>query len=175
MVNFITPNTRGGCIITTCHTPWARLLVQWCLQKEFAIIIASGIWIRRAKQVNKCGKGYTELRQIVNHLRSGGRIVITMDVFTDSKNCSLKFFEKECSVSLLPARLARIANVPIITVVPELSNQTILIHEGQRLDFNHSISTPGEIMQTLLTYFEKEIRKSPSIWSSFVQGSLSKQ
>lgn len=172
LVDFPTPTCNSGCIITTCHTPWARLLVQWCVANEFALIIVSGIWIQRAKQINKYGKGYTELKHLIRHLRSGGRIIITADAFLDSKNCSVEFFEREYKVSLFPARLARIANVPLIAVVAELRNQTIHIYEGPRFYFKHLISTPKEVMQSLLKYLENEIRKSPAIWSSYAYSSF---
>lgn len=168
LVDFTAPITNTGCIITTCHTPWARLLVQWCLQNKFALIIVSGIWLQRAKAINKYGKGFPELRYLVRHLQSGGRIIITSDAMLNSKNCAVHFFEKECNVSLLPARLARIAKVPIIAVVPELRNQSILINEGPRYYLKQLLSNQGEVIQSMLTYYENEIKKSPAIWAEFV-------
>src|SRR5688500_7207753 len=86
LVDFIIPPTDNtGCVIVTFHTPWARLLVQWCLENDFALIIAGGKWIQRTSMINK-GKGFNGLRHLLCHLRSGGRIIIMATVFNNLKN-----------------------------------------------------------------------------------------
>ncbi len=95
------------------------------------------------------------------------------DVFNNLKNCTAKFLERDCNVSLLPARLARIADVPVIAAVPELMNGTIHIYNGPRFDLTTSKTDPSRVMQFFMSFFETEIRRNPSIWSVFVRGSLS--
>lgn len=178
MVNFTIPITSDtGCVIATCHTPWARLLAQCCLEKDYALVIGGDKWIRRIRLIYNQGRGFHELRHLVRHLRSGGRVIIIADVFKKTNsfsNCSAKFLEKDYNVSLLPVRLARIAGVPLMAVLPEFRNGTIHILEGPRFDLKILNSYSCEVMQNLLAFFEKEIKRDPSIWSPFIRESLSK-
>lgn len=173
LVNFIIPATDTGCVIVTFHTPWARLLVQWCLENNFALIIASNKWLQRTSLTNR-GEGFNELRHLLFHLRSGGRVIILADVFNNLSNCPVKFFEKAYNISLFPARLAKIAEVPLLTAVAEFRHETIHIDTGSLFDVKLLNCNSCTLMQNLLTFFESEIRRNPSIWSVFVRESLSK-
>lgn len=173
LVNF-PPPVKGGCIITSCHTPWIRLISQWCRATDFAIMIVSGAWIERAKPVCKNGKGVHELRQIINHLRAGGRVLIAGDVLVGSKTCAAIFFDEDCKVSLAPVRLARIAEVPVITAVTKLEDGRLNIREGLKFDLQAIKNNPNKTMKNILSSIEIEIRKSPSIWTTFVRKPLSK-
>ena len=174
IVDFRSPVPHSGCVIATCHSPWSRLLVQWCLENHFALIIVTGsTWVSRAKTVNRYGRGYPELHEIVNHLRNGGRLILTADAFIDSKTCMINFFDKICHVSLTPYRLAKLACVPLVGVAPRLSGQYIRVHEFVRFYPGNGKSNGNEVMQSLLSSFEKEIMKSPEAWSTFVMESLS--
>jgi Bacterial lipid A biosynthesis acyltransferase len=174
LVDFMSLATDTGCVFVTCHTPWARLLMEWCLENDFALIIANIKSNQRANSIKKTGKGFIELRHLLRHLRSGGRIIIMVDVFNNLSNCSAKFLERDYNVSLFPARLAKIADVPLMAVVPELRNGTIHFCTGPRFDLKIVNSDSCTVMQNLLAFFEKEIRQNPSIWSPFVRESLSK-
>jgi hypothetical protein len=166
LVNFTIPVARDtGCVIATCHTPWARLLAQWCFENKFALIVAGGNWIKRSRRINIKGEGFKELRHIVKHLRFGGRIIIMIDIFNNLSNCPAKFFENNYNVSLLPARLARLANVPLIAAVPELRKEAVDIYAGPQFDSKILNSDPCGVMQSLLVFFEKEIQRAPYIWS----------
>jgi lauroyl/myristoyl acyltransferase len=95
------------------------------------------------------------------------------DVFIERNNCNSVFLDRNCNISLFPARLAKIAGVPVVAVVPELRQGTIQIFDGPRFHFKNTNVDPLMVMQRLMSFFEKEIRRNPSIWSVFVRGSLS--
>jgi lauroyl/myristoyl acyltransferase len=157
-----------------CHTPWSRLLAQWCLKNDFGLIITNSQWNRQTNSIRRKGKGIKELRYLIRYLQSGGRIIIMADVFNNLKNCSARFLGRDYNVSLLPARLAKIAQVPLIAAVPELRKHTIHINNGPGFDPKKSNPGSSAIMQLFMTFFEEEIRRNPSIWAGFVRGSLSK-
>lgn len=160
--------TDSGCIIVTCHTPWKRLLVQWCLENDFAIILASGKWEKRKGFIQRQGIGFNELREIVRHLRQNGRVIVAVDTFNDLSDCPVKFFEDNLNISLLPARLARIAEVPLIAAIPALRKGSIFIDSGFQFDFKKKNVDSCSLMQNLISFMENEIKNNPCIWSSFV-------
>jgi hypothetical protein len=162
-----------GSVIVSCHTPWARLLTQWCVENDYAMIVGWGPWTRRTS-IATHATGFNDLRVLAKHLRSGGRIIIMADIFNDLTNCPVKFFEKSCNASLFPLRLAEIASTSLVTVIPALENKTVQIHTGPRVSLSNE-TDPEKIMQTLLSYFEKEIKQNPSVWSDYIKGSLSKE
>jgi len=174
IVDFISPVTDIGCVIVTFHTPWARLLVQWCFEYNFALIITNTHLKQRASRIKVKGKGYTEMRNLVRHLQSGGRIIIAADIFNNLSNCPIKFLEKDRNASILPARLSKIANVPLMACVPELCNGTIHISSGPRLDLKMLNNDAHLATQNLFAFFELKLRRNPSIWAVFVSNSLSK-
>ena len=167
------PDLAEGSVIAMCHTPWARLLTQWCLQNNFALIITGNEWDQKTRVIRNEGRGFTQLRQLIRHLQAGGKIIVMVDVFNNLKNCAARFLEKDCNISLLPARLAKIAGVPLISAIPEWCGETIHIHKGPWFNSDKTGMHSSEVMQTFLSFFENEIRRNPSIWSAFVRGSLS--
>ncbi|WP_026899294.1 lysophospholipid acyltransferase family protein [Daejeonella oryzae] len=173
LVDFQLSLPDGGCVIVTCHTPWARLLVQYCLENYYSLIISGNKSNKQAYQIQKKGKGIIELRHLVNHLQGGGKLILMIDVFNNLDTCPLQFLNTNCNISLLPARLARIANVPLQAILPVFQHGNICIHSGPTL-YPNILNTdlPGD-MQTLLVFFEQEIMKNPSVWSGFVRESLS--
>ena len=98
--NLILPQ-ESGCIITICHTPWARLLAEWCRVNKFALVLVGGPWIKRTRRVNIPGGGLVGLRRLVQHLRSGGRVIVIGDNIGRSRCCSVNFLGKECMASIL--------------------------------------------------------------------------
>lgn len=175
LVDFPAPESSSGCVITACHSPWSRLLVQWNLEHDFALIIVTGdTWVNRAKHVNRKGRGIPELREIITHLRTGGRLILTADAFIESKTCTIDFFGKTSHVSQTPYRLAKMANVPLVAVAPILINGKIRVHERLRFYPGQTDFSACQTMQSLLAFYEREINKFPEIWSTFVMGSLSK-
>jgi len=174
LINFDPASIVPGSVIVSCHTPWARLLTQWCVANNYAMIVGWGPWTKRAS-IARHATGFNELRSLARHLLSGGRIIIMADIFNDLNNCPVKFFEKPCNASLFPLRLARIANTQLVTVMPALEDKVVCIHTGPRVSLNTDDNHPGKTMQTLLSFFEKEIKQDPSVWSGYIRGSLSKE
>jgi hypothetical protein len=160
----ITIPPDSGCVIAICHTPWKRLLVQWCLENNFSLIIAGGRWTKQRGTIQRQALGITDLRCIVNYLKQNGRIVIACDIFNDLSNCPVSFLGKHHNVSLLPARLARIAGVPLITAIPVLRKGKIHFDGGPQFDLNNPNADSRDVMQQIVLFLETEIKNDPSIW-----------
>jgi hypothetical protein len=174
LVNFDVPIPAGtGLVIVTCHTPWKRLLVQWVYENIYAIIIDTGRSRKRNSLMKKNRKNYNEMSHMVRYLRYGGCVIIAGDVFNKLKNCPSEILGKSGNLSLLPVRLARIAGVPLITMVPELRKGGIHFYKGRQYDLSVKDPDLGTVMQNILGFFEGEIEKDPSIWSYFVNDPLS--
>jgi hypothetical protein len=173
-VHFEPDSIVPGSVIVSCHTPWARLITQWCGENNYAMIVGWGPWPKRAS-IAKHATGISEVRNLAKHLLSGGRIIIMADIFNDLSNCPVKFFEKPCNASFFPLRLAKIANTSLVTVMPALKNEAVQILTGPQVSLNGSNNDPGKIMQMLFSYFEKEIKRDPSVWSGYIRGSLSRE
>lgn len=165
LVNFnVTIPPDSGCVIAICHTPWKRLLVQWCLENNFSLIIAGGKWTKQRERIQRQALGITDLRCIVKYLNQKGRIVIACDIFNNLNNCPVNFLGKHHNVSLLPARLARIAGVPLITAVPVLKKGHINFDGGPQFNSNNLNTDPGDAMQKIVSFLETEIKNNPSVW-----------
>lgn len=174
LVNFNIPVPAGkGLILVTCHTPWKRLLVRWFSENQYALIIDTGRSAERKSRLKKLRKGHNELLHIIRFLRYGGRVIIAADVFNKSNDQPAEIMGKTGNLSLLPARLARIAGVPLLAAVPILQHGKIDVQTGPLIDHQIHFGDMRSTMQTLLRFFELEIRKNPSIWSYFVNDPLS--
>ncbi len=168
LVNFSIPlPVDSGCIIVTCHTPWKRLLVQWCLKNDFALIIASGKWKQKKNRIQRQGLGFNELREIVRYLQQKGCLIIAADNFNNLKDCPVKFLTHQHNVSLLPARLAVLAEVPLFSVIPVLHKGKIYINYGPQFDPQKMNIDSCSVMQNIVSYMDTEIKNNPSIFSSF--------
>jgi lauroyl/myristoyl acyltransferase len=174
LVNFSLPLPSGnGLILVTCHTPWKRLLVQWFFENHYALIVDTGRSVRRKNRLQNLRKGHNELLHIIRHLRYGGQVIIAADVFNKSNDQPAEILGKPGNLSLLPVRLARIAGVPLMAGVPVLRNGRIEIEAGPLIDQDIPCSEMRAVMQKILGFFEQEIKNDPSIWSYFVNDSLS--
>lgn len=173
LINFklILPQ-ESGCIITICHTPWARLLAEWCQVNNFALVLVGGPWIKRTRRVNIPGGGFVGLRRLVRHLRSGGRVIVIGDNIGRSRCCTVDFFGKECMASILPARLAALAGVPLLAITPKLQDGMVNLHNGITVESEVIRNDPDEAMQIIFKFFEDEILLSPSIWAPYILQSL---
>lgn len=155
----------SGCVIAVCHTPWKRLLVQWCLENNAVYIISNGKWTHRKRRIQKQCHSLGGLRDIIMHLRQNGRVVIAFDNFNNHTNyCTLKFWGHHYNVSMLPVRLAKIAGVPLVSVIPRFRDGMINIDCGPQFGLNKINSDPEDVMQTLVSFLEVEIKNDPGIW-----------
>jgi hypothetical protein len=119
LINFRIPvPADSGCVIVICHSPWKRILAQWCLENKFALIIGGGKWSHRKKLIQRKGAGITELRNIIRHLQQKGRVILAADFFNSLSNCPVKFLGNKYNASIVHTRLAILAKVPLIVVIP---------------------------------------------------------
>lgn len=170
LINFNIPLPKDqGCIIVTCHTPWKRLLVQWCIDKRFALLIGGGKWTDQRRTIQRKGAGLTELRELIKYLQLGGRIIIKAEVFNNLNNCPVKFLGNDHNISLFAERLAILTKVPILTVIPKLSKTTIEFTAGPQFSTDGMKSRSNKITTQIISFFEKEIESNPAILAIYVK------
>lgn len=170
LINLNVPISReDGCIIVICHTPWKRLLVQWCLKENFGLVIGGGRWNDERASIQKQGTGIAELRKLISHLQLKGRIIATADVFNDLNNCPVEFLGNHYNSSLFAERLATLAKVPIFMIIPKLSNKSIDFISGPIFSTHGLKPKNAVITRQIISFFEMEIEQSPAIWSYYVK------
>ena len=156
LVNFNIPVPGDkGCIIVMCPTPWKRLLVQWCLEYKFALLIGGGKWTDQRRLIQRQGAGITELRELVNYLQHGGRVVIKALVFNKKSDCPVKFLGNHHNASLFAERLAILTKVPILPVIPRLSGTAIEFTAGPQFSTDGLKSGSARITTRVISFFEK--------------------
>lgn len=160
---------ESGCVIVTCHTPWKRLIVQWCLDNKIAMIISNGKWTHRKRNIQGQAAGFSDLRGLVKYLQQNGRVIIAGDIFNRLDDCPVKFFENNRNVSLFPVRLARLAKVPLITAIPALRHGAVHIDYGPQFDNGLQQMDDRQVMQHLISFFEEEIKKEPGIYPALTK------
>ena len=156
------PAGPGGCVIAVCHSPWFRLLAEWCRDRNAARIVAGDSWIWRTRGVNVLG-GYHNVRALVEHLRNGGRAIVVADVFGGADECEVSFLGVTRRVSLLPARLAALAGVPLVTLLPTRHTHRVQLECGP--SFHVVNGNQDTVMRAMLAFYEREIRCRPALWS----------
>ena len=161
--------SHQGCILVTCHSPWKRLLVQWCLEKRFALLIGGGKWTDGRRHVQRQGRGLVELRELVKYLQGGGRVVIKAEVFNGLNDCPVTFLGKRCNASRFAERLAILASVPIQTVVIKLSNTAVEFSASPRFLTNGIRGKSTAITRQILSFFEAEIERNPAVLANYVK------
>ena len=170
LINFNIPiPVDQGCIIVTCHTPWKRLLTHWCLERKFAILVGGGKWTDGRRVIQRKGAGITELRNLVKYLQLKGRVITNADIFNNLYNCPVTFLGNEHNASLFAERLAILTKVPIITVIPKLSDTMIEFTAGPQFLTTNSKFKFTAITRQIISFFESEIENNPAIWSYYVK------
>src|SRR5829696_3857996 len=66
LMNFDPDSIAPGSVIVSCHTPWARLITQWCVENDYAMIVGWGPWTKRAS-IARHATGFNELRNLAKH------------------------------------------------------------------------------------------------------------
>ncbi len=158
-----------GSVIVICHTPWERILMQWSIEHDFGLFISSSSWTNLQKNIYRKGRGIGEIRELVKHLEQKGKIIFPADAFDNLRNCPVTFLGNDFNASLTPARLASVANVPLIVAIPILRKGVIEFIEGPGADAIKIRNSPRTIIQSLIAFFEKEVIKNPSILPSYVK------
>lgn len=154
-------------VIAICHTPWARLLAEWCRVHDFALVLTEGPWASRMGYTTDPGRGFSELRRVVRYLKTGGRVIVIADVFAGSRSGPVRFLGRERTVSLLPGRLALLAGVPLLPVVAHFADGSLHVRFGSLLYAEER--SPERSTQALLRFFEDEIRLRPAIWGDVLK------
>ena len=161
-----------GCIITIPHTPWARLLAQWCRLNSYAMVFAGGPWIKRTGHVNVPGGGLTESRKMISHLRSNGYVIIVGDNKNRPPVRKVSYLGKTCNASTLPVRLASIANVSILAVTPKFENGRIMLKNGLMIKAQDIQQNEALVLQRIFSFFESEIYNYPAAHTPFILKSV---
>jgi len=168
LINFTIPvPSDSGCVIAICHSPWKRILVQWCLENNFGLIIGGGKWSHRKKLIQRSGTGFTDLRNIIRFLQRKGRVILAADVFNSLNNCPAIFLGNNCNASKVYARLALMAEVPLLIVIPKLTNASINFLIGPKLEPANLRDDVNKKIEKILSFFEIEIESDPSVWSQY--------
>ena len=153
---------QGGCVIAVCHSPWFRWLAEWCRDRNAARVVAGDDWIWRTRGVNVLA-GYHDVRALVEHLRNGGRAIVVADVFDAAHGCTVNFLGRQRRVSLLSARLAALAGVPLVAMLPSRHAHRIRLECGRR--FQVGANNQDAVMREMLAFYENEICRRPALWS----------
>lgn len=161
-----------GYIITIPHTPWARLLAQWCRLNSFAMVFVGGPWIKRTGHVNIPGGGITGIRKMISHLKSNGYVIIVGDNENRPPYSKVLFLGKKCNACMLPIRLASIAKVSIIAVMPKFEKGQIILSKGLIINYPDIKQNEQHMLQKIFSFFESEIYNSPSTYTPFVLKSV---
>ncbi len=163
---------KTGCVIVIPHSPWAKLLAEWCRLNRFALVFAGGPWIKRTEQVNVPGSGIMGIRKLISHLSSNKFAVIIGDNENRSRCCNVTYLGQKRKATLIPIRIAAMAKVPIVTVVPNFLNRMVNLREDIVIDFQDIINDEKLALQNIFTSFENQIYLSPSLFNPFIMGSL---
>lgn len=166
--------TETGCVIAIPHTPWSRLLAEWCRVNNFAIVLVGGPWIKRTGSLNIPWGGFSGLKHLIKHLHNGGRVIVIGDNIGRWRCCPVHFLGRDCYASILPARLAASVGVPLLAVYPKLEDGMINIYNGFEARIEELKANKQKVMQKVFTYFEEEIRCTPSIYEPYILKSLNK-
>jgi len=170
LINFTIPiPCDSGCVIVICHSPWKRILVQWCLENKFALIVGGGKWSHPRKSIQRQAAGYTDLRNIIRYLQLKGRVILAADFFNGLSNCPVKFLGNNYNASIVHVRLAIMAKVPLQVIIPKLNSTSIDFIAGPAIAPDSVNADYSKTAKQILSFFEKEIEQEPSLWSSYVK------
>ena len=156
------PSTSGGCVIAICHTDWSLLLARWCRDNNLTMVItASKKWRNRTGRVNVSG-GFQSLRKVVQHLQSNGMVCVHADSLK-SRGFTSNFLGLQRPISMLPARLAGLAGVPVVGVVPTFEHGYLNLKICETFIVGKTHHEQKVVTYKLITFFENEITQNPAI------------
>lgn len=118
--------------------------------------------------MNIPGVGISGIRKVISHLHTNGNVVIIGDNINRPPYCKVSYLGKECNGSLLPVRLASLAGVSIVTVIPKFIDKRIYLENGLIIDAEEVKLNEQHALQKIFSYFETEMNNSPSIYSPYI-------
>jgi len=156
------PSLCGGCVIAICHTPWSLLLAHWCFDNRVALVVTpSKKWRKRTGNLNVSG-GFHSIRKAVQHLQTNGWVCIHADSLK-SRGFTSPFLGLERPISMLPARLAGLAGVPLVGVVPTFEHGYLNLKMGEIFMVGKTHHDQKVITHKLIAFFENEIAQNPVV------------
>lgn len=175
LINYnLTLPPKSGCVIAIPHTPWSRLLAEWCRVNNYALVLVGGPWIKRTGRINIPGGGFSGIRRLIKHLRSGGRVIVIGDNIDRWRCCPVRFFGRDCFASILPVRIAAFVGVPLLAVYPKFEDGLVNIYNGFEASIEEIKTNEQKVIQKVFNYYENEIRRSPSIYEPYILKSLNR-
>lgn len=89
------------------------------------------------------------------------------DFFNGLNNCPVKFLGNKYNVSTVHVRLAKMAQVPLLVVIPKLTGTSINFLIGPKMEPENLRGDLSKKIEQILSFFEIEIESDPSIWSPY--------
>lgn len=151
-----------GCVYATLRSPWLKLLSACCREQRAGRVLVRGgksrSWSETAIAADRAG-----LRAMIEGLRRGEPVFVAMEAFVDRDGCAVRFLGARREASLLPARLAAAARVPLIATMPVMrgSNVEFIFSPARRVQHRQEDGATREAMQWL----EARVLEEPSIWN----------
>jgi hypothetical protein len=159
----------GGVVIATIHPSWTKLLSQWCREHRVLVLVRGG-WSHELGEA-AVGSRFEDLRRIIGSLREGGVLFVAADAFVDREGCFVPFLGELRHASLLPARLARAAGVPIVAAVPVFHDGRITLATGSTLRA-HAARDEDAVTRAVMADLEKLILEHPAAWNETLRGGV---
>lgn len=155
---------NGGCVFAICATPWARVLAAWTARQPAMHLLIDGHWARRTRPAS-LGGGAACLRQLVARLRNGHSVAVIADNFGARRTCPATFLGRDVRGSLLGARLAAIACVPLSPAVIVWEKGALRARFGPPLHVARDRRSQIAATVSVLGFLEGEIRRTPAAWN----------
>jgi hypothetical protein len=155
---------HGGCVFAICATPWGRLLAAWTSRQPAMHLLIDGDWARRTRPISAKG-GAACLRQLLTRLKNGQSVAVIADAFCVRRTCPVTFLGRAVRGSLLGARLAAAAGVPLQPVVFVWEQGQLYPRFGPSLHVGRDRESQITATVSVLWFLENEIRRSPAAWN----------
>jgi hypothetical protein len=159
------PEFRSGCVLAVFHSPWGRLVAFWASRSNGTMLVASGGWASRIA-IFQSRPGIGGIRTLLAALEEGRDIAVPADVRVHNHGVSIPFAGRTVMVSALPARLAAVAQVPLVPVIFRLTSSSVQVHFGPALQVGRTPASLRTATAELFTYYEAHVITDPSICSN---------
>ncbi len=155
---------RLGCVYAICSTPWCRVLAAWAARRPDLHLLIHGHWARRTGPTS-VGGGTSCLRQLLARLRNGQSVGVIADALCIRRTCPVTFLGRRVRGSLVGARLAAAASVPLVPTVFAWDRGVLRPRFGAPLYVDRDRESQAAATAAALRFLEIEIRRSPAVWN----------